>query len=316
VLKKDIKFYLTSIDYGLYQNNYSQSLGGYISLSPVYKESITSSDVKLYSNEDINLSENNIDNSNFISIDKEIIKINSIDNKIDIKNRGYNSLNKFHLQGKRIFGLENNLFNSLSYSQDKAQYRCIAVKNESVSNSIKNIYIYNNDQYNDSSKMEFAIEVPIADYYSGTIDDGSNISFKDDSLIDIAENNHFRDCVFETTFESIIYKTIINTYDSDSGVIVFYSSLAINLVSGMTYKIYPTPAQRIKNGTMPPSKNSYISDFTNSEIGFNVNSKRRNENIFKPNDIFYIWIKRKLNRGKDAYNNNISFINIKYREVS
>ena len=99
--KSDIKCYLTSIEPNMSQSIYSQSLGGYISNSLLYPETVISRVVGLYDNT-INFGDS-IDsgdwlNVQYISVGREVMKLDNVNSNVARVTRAVNSILNIHIE--------------------------------------------------------------------------------------------------------------------------------------------------------------------------------------------------------------------------
>lgn len=316
----DIRIYLTSLEPALSQNISSQSIGGYSSNTLLYPETELSSDLSLYNN-NVSLSVpvegwQDWDGVEYIGINSEIMQVDDFDNgAISLLNRAINGIRQFHVSGDYVRRVDNNkLFNSVFNDRYK-QYRCLAVKNTNSEVSISNISVdILISSFNLKESYRVGVEMPTSQYYNGVSSSFTSNKLIDESLIGIYDDNYFRDCYLRITDgDNLGQGRIVNTFDSSTGTFIFYNSFSVNLDSPtyskeVSFAIEPSPAQRLTTGIDTPSV-SLKSSSDNLPISLSDNDL----DILNPNDIFYIWIERGLEKGA-SYSEAASslVININY----
>ncbi len=330
-----LKLYLTSLEPGLNQTIYSQSLGGYVSNSLVYPETTLSVTLGLY---DTNLTLNTPVSGSwsewqgieYINIGNELIKVTPIVNgTITITQRAYNNIYNTHLAGDVVTACSSKeLFNDV-FNDNYKQYRCIAIKNISTNLTDPSseqiaydlvVYIKQNSR-NINSSIKIALERPTSEYVSGTSTSWSAMQLIDTSLIDIYGDDYFKE-----SYLSIIsgdasgQGKIISSFDSSTGTFTFYNSFSstYDFSKNIIYEIAPSPAQRIKTGTISPNiGSSNVTQFFNSNqntpLTFYEQASVFNINNLSPNDVMYLWIERMVEKGSSEFLNNDFVINIRYK---
>ena len=327
-LISDIKLYLTSLESNLSQTIYSQSIGGYISNSLVYPDTTLVNTIGLYEtnlqlNTPVSGNWSDWDDVNYLSIGGEIIKVEEVTgNSVIATQRGVNNIVNMHLATDEIRGISSGgLFDNVLNDEYK-QYRCIAVKNTSSNIIGQNTYVYiRQNSRNPKTTIELAIEIPKSPYLSGTSDSWDNIKLVDADLIGSYSDNQFKDAYMRlTSGPNSGQNRTINSFDASTGTFIFYDPLPINYSniysSSISYTIDPSPAQRVKTGTESPIVNTtYVTDFLKTEKNYPTSINLLNNGThgdFRPNDVFYIWLKRTLTKNSDLFNDNSVIITINY----
>jgi len=324
--KNFIKYYLTSVEPGISQNIYSQSLGGYISSSLVYPETILNGTIGLYDTTMVVDNYVGLNGCTYINLGLEIIKVNSINsNNITISQRAVNGIRSNHLNNSIVRGISSvNVFNNI-LNDNRKQYRCFAIKN-SVDFLATDAYSFNDvkislkqDSINDFSNIKFAIEDPVNDYLNSTSTGGSKNTLIDSSLIGAYSDNYFLNSRLRIKSGSNIDQArTISIYDNNTGVFTLESSFSNNILSGISYEIDPSPAQRIITGEISPVVGSQrVSEFVgiNNSIDININNDRSHYSILQPNDLIYIWIEREIKKNAMEFNNNSFIIDFRFSEA-
>lgn len=315
-----LTFNYTSITPNAIQNTPENSMGGYISTNNVYDvASITSSLDEV--SEIIPVSVLPIEISGLSLIDIEVIKYSSVDTgntRLTNVSRGVvpniSSKGFPHSDQETIRYLTvSNLFNP-KFNNNYTQYRCIAIKNTSSMSvtGVKPIII--NDNTSDTI-IDVGIEVPLHDYRTGIITDAlSGVMFVDSNLSGLFSDNFFNDSLIRiTSGTSSGNYAIITSYDDATGTIVVDSDLG-SIVSGNTFEIEPSPSQSVINQLTSPINNGRFFGFLNDggaeELSYN--NIRENTDNFNPNDIFYLWIKRSIEKNVRSGSDTAAVILIQY----
>ncbi len=332
----DLKMYLTSLQPNMEQSIYSQSIGGYVSNSLLYPESIVGDTIGLYDTSFVlnspTIGWGSWSNIEYININNEIIKINPIINgSVVADQRGINNIIEMHINGDIVRGISNiELFNDV-FNDNYKQYRCIAVKNvsiedPSISSIANNIFVYlKQNSRNSNSIIKIAIEKPQHQYIEGKSDTiSSNSSTSSYKLIDSSLILKYRDDYFNNSYMRIKdgvnrgQGRIISSFESSTGI--FYLDNPLLDDSGARYEILPSPAQRIKSGIISPILTaSNITPFIlaekNNSLNFDFNENDNasdSSGILNINDVFYIWIERTIEKGSFIFDDNNIVINIEY----
>jgi len=328
----NLEFYLTSLEPGLAQENYSQSLGGYISTSLIYPQTTLSSTIGLYDTGltlDLPSSGNwnDWDELEYISIGSEIIKVEEISSTtVEIIERGINGILNMHLSNDMVTGLSSgSLFNN-NFNNNYNQYRCIAVKNVSSSWVCENVFVYiKQNSRNPNVEIKASIEVPLSGYLNSESSSWDNSSITDRGIAETYENNHFKGAYLRiNNGPNSDQNRIITNYDGTNGKFTFSSvpydydnTLYSNIVS---YEVEPSPAQRIKTGIESPVTNiTRVSAFSKTDqyypISINVDNNTDGGSL-NPNEIFYIWLERTLKKGSNIFVEDNSIITVKFMEIT
>jgi hypothetical protein len=319
VSKTDLKFYLTSLEPDIAQANKSQSIGGYVSTSTVFSSTTLSASVGLYDTS-LTLSDyTNISGLTYLAINNEIIETDVVSsNEVVVKTRAINGLRNFHANGDTVFGLSvDDLFNQ-KFNDDLKQYRCIAIKNENVSDTALNVAAYIKQQVvNDSSLTKMAVEYPKNDYHSGNATGGSKMSVINSSISGTFNDEHFTDAILKmTSGNNINQSRIVSSYDA-GGTFVLQSSLPFTVSSNDAYEVAAGPAQRAISALVSPtvggSRTSLFSEASSSEfISLDVDGARSNGSSLLPNGVLYIWLERGLVKDTELFSANSSIVSVNY----
>jgi len=259
----------------------------------------------------------------YVGINNEVIQVPSISStSIDATTRSLNERVNAHDNLDRVWGLSRSgLFNT-QFNVERKQFRCIAIKNTSTTETAFGLTIYLlSNSYNQSSNIRIAIETPQADYESSSATGGSEIQLIDSSLIGQFLDDHFEDCLLSMTSGSNSGQArIVSSFDSATGTFVLDSSMPSDIESGDTYTIDPTPAQRLASGIISPSINSglvttFQSPSAASPLGINVNGERDHGDDLQANDVIYVWIERTLVKNAMSKNANSGMIGIRYSDT-
>ena len=330
-----LKLYLTSLEPDLDQTIYSQSIGGYVSNSLVYPETTLLSTIGLY---DIDLSLaipasgswSEWQGIEYINIGNELIKIPSfVNGSIVASQRAYNNIYNVHLSGDVVRTVSarellNDVFND-SYKQ----YRCIAIKNVSTNSTDPSneqvaydleVFIKQNSR-NVNSEIQIALEKPSSEYISGVSTSWSTASLVDTSLIENYEDDYFKEAYLKiTSGEASGQGKIVASFDRDTGTFTFYNSFSsdYNFTVFPTYEVLPSPAQRIKTGTVSPGVGSdNVTHFFKSDefatLTFFEQASVFNISNLSPNDVMYVWIERTIEKGNEEFLDNDFVLNLRYK---
>ena len=318
-LTSDIKLYLTSLEPNLAQSIYSQSIGGYPSTTLVYPETTLNKTIGLYEMI-LELSAPASGWTSWAEVDKlsigsEIIKVEEVvNNNVTITQRGVNNILNMHLLGDEVRGISPiGLFNNVLNDNYK-QYRCIAVKNTGQ-NVLSNTYLYiKQNSINPNTEIKVAIEIPKSQFVSSISTSWNSTKLVDTSLVGRYEDNQFKEAYLKVlSGPNSGQNRIINSYDDDTGMFIFYNSLPVEYDSSVysplvTYEIEPAPSQRIKSGKESPMTGTdYVTIFSQPNQYYpttiNISDVVKNAELY-PDDVFYIWVERTLTKGVPLYEDN------------
>ena len=337
---EDLKLYLTSLEPDLNQTAYSQSIGGHISNSLVYPETTLNSTVGLFDlNLDLNIPESGSFSEwqgiEYINIGAEMIQVPPISNgTIVATQRGYNNIYNMHIAGDVVRAssakeLLNDVFND-----SRKQYRCIAIKNVSRQNPSPSyeqiaydlgVYL-KQDSRSKNSIIKIALELPSSQYLSGTSTEWNEMKLTDSSIRNAFEDNHFNNAYLKiTSGEASGQGKVIGSYEAASGTFTFLSSFStvFDFDKNVTYEVLPSPAQRVKTGTISPaitagSVTNFLQPDINTPLRF-FQSPNASDPLdlgisdLNPNDVMYLWIEREVLKGSPEFFNNDFVVNVKYK---
>jgi len=299
----NLQHFLTSIEPGIEQLFFDQSIGGYLSTSLLFEKATLGFSIGKYDNEIIVTDYENILGQTYISIDGEIIETQAIASPIiTVVRRGVFGGSKSHYAGSIIRSIDNNSFFDTLIGRDYLQYRCVALKNTDSLTSYSNVsvdIIENSD--NQGSLIELAVEVPVNDaFLQNSADGGSKMTVIDSSFIGYTDNI-FNNSVL--SFPTDPYSPsgnmgqyrLISSFDGSTGTFVLNSSLPLAVSAGDIFDIEPSPASRLSTCFDNFNFNSnYISGFVEyGSIDVNFSGLRMHGSNLNPGDTIYIWLKKK-----------------------
>ena len=330
-----LKFYLTSLEPDLNQTIYSQSIGGYVSNSLVYPEATLLSSMGLY---DTNLSLltppsgswSEWQGIEYININNELMKVPSfVDGSIIVSQRAFNNIHNVHLVGDIARAASSRELLNDVFNDDHKQYRCIAIRNVSTNSTDPSneqiafdleVYIKQNSR-NINSDIRIALEQPSSEYISGASTSWSVSSVVDSSLIGVFKDNYFKEAFLKITNGGASGQgKIIASFDRETGAFGFFNTFSEDLDFNIapTYEVLPSPAQRVKTGTISPvvSTPTVTQFFRPDEFTpltfFEQGSVFNVSNLF-PNDVMYVWIERTVEKGNEEFLNNDFVLNLRYK---
>ncbi|MFW6015791.1 MAG: hypothetical protein ACOCRK_05090 [bacterium] len=324
----NLKFYLTSLESGIEQNIYSQSVGGCVSDTLLYPETTLSSNVGLYDST-LQLDPpvkgwTNWEDIKYLNIGNEIVEIEEIGNEVKVVNRAVNSILNMHIASDVVKGIPMSLFNDV-FNDNYKQYRCIAVKNlpdenneylDDIAQAI-NVFI-NPNSSNNNSFFRIAIEVPKNQFFSSDSSDWTSSTIIDNSIIGVYDDNYFTKSNLKINEgPNKNQERIIESYDSQTGTFVLNNSLPYDNTSEynnvISYEVEPSPAQRVNMGTQSPiTTYDNVTNFREADKESPVYLDFYNQDgALNVNDVFYIWIEREIEKGSKEFINNFC-ININY----
>jgi hypothetical protein len=326
----NIKCYLTSLEPDISQTIFSQSIGGYRSDSVIYPQTTLNNTIGLYETslsfdlpENGNWSEWN--DVSYISINDEIIKIGNMSKDVEGVNRGINGIVSMHLSKDIVTGLSTNIFNS-TFNDDYKQFRCFAIRNEpEFSFEINNLEIYlSQNTINSNCVIDISVSVPSNQYLMSSSTSWSKSAIVDKNAIpDDPSGAGYAGNSFLNSYLKVLSgpNTGVNrliSSDGKNGIFTFYDDLPVDYDSSLysseiDYEIEPGPTSRSSSGYMAPlieSQQSWIGYGETIEVDI---SESRFGNIFYPKDVFYVWVRRTLEKGKQEVNNDSFVLGLKYK---
>ena len=325
--KSDIQFYLTSVEPEIQQTIYSQSIGGYSAfvpgsptLSVVYPSTTISADVDIYDGTITLASLGSFSGTEYISLNSELIKTESISSAtVTVDSRYVNERFNAHISGDMAYAVSlKEIFNN-QFNKDRKQYRCIAIRNNSSTDSANNVEIFfKHNSRNPSSTMRMAVEMPLNDHLSGTATGGTKTQLVDASQANLFDDNHFLYANLRVLSGSNVNQSrVIYSYTGSTGTFVFNDSLPFEMSSGDTYEIDAGPAQRVISGTIKPDTSSnrvtsFLLPTSEDPIGININGSRDHGSSLQTEDIIYIWLERSLAKDGAVFDNNNVVITLRY----
>lgn len=319
-----LNYYLTSLEPNMSQEIKSQSLGGYCSTTLMYPQTLLSQDVGLYETSFfIDVPSEGWTSWNgvtYISINNELMKIENLvtSGETSIDERGTNGILEMHLTGDIVrASSKTDIFNYV-FNETNTQYRCIAIRNDDSGNtsvlpSASNINIVlKQNSRNSKANVEIAVEIPSSQYLSGTSTSRTTMTLTDSSISGLYADNYFSECFIKPDGEE---GGIVRTFDSSTGTFTYYSSFSTT-VTNKIYEVFPSPSQRIKTGIEAPVLSSHMTSFSESSISLDDLYSESGGLVISSNDVFYIWLKRTIEKGATAKGADDFVININYTETS
>lgn len=330
-LDKDIKFFLTTPEPISMQKNLIQSLGGFVSLSEIYRGGSLLDSLSIYDttmsvsskmiSPDFSLVD--LQNSQYLQINDEIIKISKWIGTIAYisERNSFDTPLRMHPKNSVVREIAKNDFFDKKFGDDRKQYRCIAIKNTNKSDIAKNMKVFFNIySRNNLSAIRLAIESPISDFYEGVSSSSGITAFSVNDLVDKFEESHFVTApIVFTGGANTGQNRIIKSYNPTSGTLELDQRLPNTINIGDSFYIDTAPCQKTKSGTKKPS-GSRISSFfdvngENNSISININGDRNSVNDLKPNEVIYIWIERSIAESNDEFINNRFSLSVSYSRV-
>jgi len=209
-----------------------------------------------------------------------------------------------------------NLFDP-KFDSSHEQYRCISIKNLS-SISVENVEVILINDVDSFVEIDIGIEVPFHDYRTSSISNvTSNLMFVDSSLAGTFANNYFDGSALRMTSGAASgSNSIISSYDGMTGTFVLTSAIA-SIAVGDTFEIEAAPSQIVINQLTKPTLNSglffgFLGEGGSNELAHG--NMRESSNVFRSNDVFYLWIQRTLPRNMKSRSNTAAVILVSYVE--
>ena len=325
--KYDLKFYLTSVEPVVEQTIYSQSIGGYCAFVPtnlaeslVYPETTLNSSIGFYDSVSGVSNISIVPNGGFVGLDNQISFVTTSGSNVNFL-QSQNGIAETHLSGDVVRILSGNSLLNNNFNDSFKQYRCIAVRNNNQTEIANNVQVFIKQQsLNLGSTIRIAVEVPQNDFVFGTASATatSKRQLVDSTLAGVFADNHFATAVLRfTSGNNINQSRIITSSDNTTGIVIVDSDFPFISQAGDKYAIDPGPAQRIGTGIATPNfGTATVSSLSlapqSNPINFNVNGSRDHGEQFMPNDIFYIWVERTLDKDASSYEDNSAVISISF----
>lgn len=317
--RSDIKFFLTAIDPLVGQSYRDQSLGGYPSTTPALLDVVLHGAIGRADATVVLESTTGMLGTKMLMIGDELIQVSNVQNgTVAVTARGAaGTTARCHVAGEMVAAIRPlDLFNNQLDPQNLSQYRCIAVKNTSASETAYDMAFYlRYASHNPFCTVSMAVEIPHNDYWANAATSGDKKRIVDALLPDFYTDNAFKDA----TISVGSHVTTVQSYDAETKSIVLTDQRATAIAAGEAYIIYPGPAQRTLSGFIrPASGTDLVSSFEapvmpEQAITLNVHGNRFNEAQLKPNDVAYIWFKRTLKKNAVRFDNNSVMLAVRYR---
>jgi len=200
------------------------------------------------------------------------------------------------------------LFNT-GLTETNTQYRCVSVVNTSIATTLSEVEVSVIQDPDANVQIDIGIEVPKFDMYAGVNSGAASQSITDVNFIGFAQN-FFKDALITVGSSS----DVISSSDGDDGTFILTNGIS-TLTGGENFTIHPAPSQSVSNGKIAPSSNSglffgFSEDGNPTTIG--TNSIRENTDMLRPDDVFYIWLKRTLIAGKKRSSNTGAILSVSF----
>lgn len=327
-LTKDIKFYYTSVEPELAQNNPVQSLGGFVSPTTLY-DSTTLSQAISFNDTYLILEDDNLTNYTILQIGDELVTVKEWkDSTAVVENRhAFGTPIRYHPAGAIVRGVgKNDIFNRV-FNDERAQYRCIAIKNTSSTEIARDAKVFFKiASRNTLSRTRFAIEIPRSEFYEGTAASGSLTTLTEAALAGVYSDDHYVGAALTMlTGDSAGQMRLITDYDGASGTFTLESELPHRVRTGHTFKVSTAPSQIIPSGTTAPSTTSTLSGtapylitpfqsatFASNGVSINVGGNRRNGADLHPNEVIYVWLERQIDDNNDEFINSRTIVTMSF----
>jgi hypothetical protein len=326
ISKSDIKFYLTGEDPETSQATRPLSTGGYPSTIEYLTSTTLSSAVGRAATALTVPSVTGFTSASYVLVGDEVVGVetpDSGDTSLAATARGSLGTNaRYQPAGSLVYPLSvSSLFDGRS-NADRKQYRCVAIKNTSDTETAYDVSVYlKAPSVNTESVVRFAVEIPRADAYTGVASSGSKSTLTDLSIPSTFADNAFAGCVVvmgsgENEGE---YKTVLS-YDAASRTMVFDGSFTSRVGDGDSFDVRPSPAQRVVSGRVSPvfggDRVGDLSAASSSAVAqtIDVHGNRGNGSDLLPGDVVYVWFERTLGKNAEAYDNNRVVLALRYRK--
>lgn len=323
ISNNNIQMYLTCLDPSSpEQLIYSQSVGGYVSSSYLYPKTtfLQSSglyDTTLYLNTP---SEgwSSWEESEYLTANGEILKITGNANaETTVDTRGFNRLVRIHLAGDDIYAIKDNFFNDV-FNADYKQRRCIAIVNNSLTDSAYNVYVgVNQIGFNPHMELRMAIEKPISQYLPARTSSSissDRMSLTDNSLTGY-DDNYFQDAYLRIGNTGRTIGSFESDPETGYGVFTFLEALPYGTSQNSSYTIDAGPCQRLRSGLDDTLDNNRISEYAlaTNQTSMSINILNEvNGGTLAPKNVIYVWVERFVKKGTESLENNSIVLNIKY----
>lgn len=316
VLVTEFDLRYTSLTPQTLTTNPLNSLGGYISVTPVY--TITELDSYLSTTDTIAYVDTlPTSTSGIAQIGSEIVQYNNIDST----NNALTGLIRNVCPGipfpasPKSTGKEfvryldvTKLFNNTTLSD--TQYRCLAIIN--TQNPVYEVEIYPVNNPKDNVSMDIGIEVPTvktqtSNYFgvlttSNTIDVDTAGLYTTSGLVGL---------VFQVN-EGLSYG-IITSVTVNGTITTIVLDREITIDNGDIFYIFASPSQSVINDTTPPVLNGNFLGFIGDDGPNAINATGLYPMVFDYYHHFYIWVKRTLIANKKPTNDSGLVLMLKYK---
>lgn len=327
-LKEDINFYYTTVEPELAQSNPSQSLGGFISPTRLYASDELIRPIS-FTDSFLVFSSDSLSDYSILQIGDELLTVKEWKDSTAIieERHAFGTPIRYHPEGAKVRGVgKNDIFDRI-LSKTGKQYRCIAVRNDSLSEIAREVKVFFKvTSRNTLSQTRFAIEIPKSEYYEGTATSGSVLVLIDSSLAGVHDDDHFVGVPLTMTSGGSAGQTrVVSGYQGSTGSFTLESELPSAIRSGNTFRINAAPSQLISSGTVSPSLSSTLSTarpylitafqsaiFATNGISIDVSGERDHGADLQPNDVIYIWLEREIDDNNDEFLNDRAIVTLSF----
>lgn len=329
-LPADLRFYYTSVLPIIEQNNPSQSVGGFASPSELYDSSKLTFSVSFY-DQAIRVEDTNLTSYTLLQINDEIVEIDRWEEATAyVKSRqAFFTPIRFHPEGSIVRGISKNDVFDIKMNKEGKQYRCIALRNASETETAHDVRLYFKlASRNSLSRTRVAIEIPRSDYVATVAKPGTKSVFKGIGLEGTYQDGHFVGAALTFTSGDNDGQTrLITGYTGNTGEIVLEADLPFSVSQNDDFHIDPSPSQRVRSGFESPivgtaalEADRIISEFNNAifyngGVSIDVGESRRSGIDLKPQETIYIWIEREIDDINQGFVNNRSILTATYSRV-
>ena len=259
----------------------------------------------------------------YLQINDEIVKIanwSGLNAYISERNAFGTEL-RMHATGDLAREIIKDNFFDRNLNSDHKQYRCLAIKNNSDTQVLKNVKLFfNTASRNDLSKVRIAIEEPSSNYYAGSSSTTGITAFSVDALINAFELDYFKNApiVFNSGQNAGQIRTV-NSYIPSSGTIIIDKKLPYQISVNDNFFIDTAAAYRSKSALKEPISNT-ISNFYDPTqyidgISININNNRPDGEDLLPKQVIYVWLERSILEINDEYYGNRFSLSLAYSRV-
>ena len=217
----------------------------------------------------------------------------------------------WYLDPDRLFG------NELD-SGNRTQYRCIAIVNTS-GETLEDVGIVSVTDNDSDCTVDFGIEAASHDYFVGTVSSAATeLTFTDLNTAGLYPDDYFTGSLLRIVTGACAGQTaVIASFDGSEGTYVLRTSVGLTS-AGDSYEIEPSPSQTVADGSTPPGIMTgmfmgFIGDGGPSSLS--SGTIRESGGTLRPNDLFYVWVKRTRAKNAKPKSDSAAMLVVKYRVI-